>query len=67
VGEGTSVSDEFVIGPGVRQAMDDAGDFARSDEQFIILLDGDKVSQTFSNNAIYYWLERDNSVKRSSF
>jgi hypothetical protein len=67
VGEGTSVSDEFVIGPGVRQAMNDAGDSARSDEQFIILLDGDKVSQTFSNNAIYYWLERDNSVKRSSF
>jgi hypothetical protein len=67
VGEGTSVSDEFVIGPGVRQAMNDAGDSARSDEQFIILLDGDKVSQTFSNNAIYYWLERDNSVKRSTF
>lgn len=61
------MSDEFVIGPGVRQAMNDAGDSARSDEQFIILLDGDKVSQTFSNNAIYYWLERDNSVKRSSF
>jgi hypothetical protein len=58
---------EYSIGPGVAQAMADAGDEPRSDEQFIILLDGDKVSQTFSNNAIYYWLERDNTVKRSTF
>jgi hypothetical protein len=58
---------DFSIGPGVQQAMADAGDEPRSDEQFIILADGDKVSQTFSNNAIYYWIERDNQVKRSPF
>ena len=33
----------------------------------MILVDGDKVSQTFGRDAIYYWLERDNSVKRSPF
>lgn len=58
---------EFVVGPGVAQAIADNGDEARSDEQFIILVDGEKVSQTFARDAIYYWLERDNSVKRSPF
>lgn len=58
---------DFNIGPGVQQAMADNGDEARSDENFIILADGDKVSQTFGRDAIYYWLERDNSVKRSPF
>lgn len=58
---------DFVVGPGVAQAIADNGDEARSDELFIILTDGEKVSQTFARDAIYYWLERDNSVKRSPF
>ena len=58
---------DFVIGPGVKTAIEANGDEARSDEQFVILVDGDKVSQTFGRDAIYYWLERDNSVKRSPF
>jgi hypothetical protein len=58
---------DFNVGPGVAQAIADNGDEARSDEQFVILTDGDKVSQTFGRDAIYYWLERDNSVKRSTF
>jgi hypothetical protein len=58
---------DFNIGPGVAQAIADNDDEARSDEQYIILADGDKISQTFARDAIYYWLERDNSVKRSPF
>jgi hypothetical protein len=58
---------DFNVGPGVAQAIADNNDEARSDEQFIILADGDKVSQTFARDAIYYWIERDNSVKRSPF
>ena len=58
---------DFVIGPGVAQAIEENGDEARSDEQFIILQDGQKISQTFARDAIYYWLEADNRVKRSPF
>jgi hypothetical protein len=58
---------DFNLGPGVQQAMADNGDEPRSDEMFVILTEGDKVSQTFGRDAIYYWLERDNHVKRSPF
>jgi hypothetical protein len=58
---------DFVIGPGVREAIAAAGDEARSDEQFVILREGDKVSQTFGRDAVYYWLEHDNVVQRSPF
>lgn len=58
---------DFSVGPGVAQAIADNGDEARSDEMFIILAEGDKVSQTFGRDAIYYWIERDNLVKRSPF
>ena len=58
---------DFSIGPGVAQAIADNGDEARSDEQFILLTEGDKVSQTFARDAIYYWMQRDNAVKRSPF
>jgi hypothetical protein len=58
---------EFVIGPGIRQAMADAGDEPRSDEQYIILSEGNKISQTFGRDSVWYWLERDNAVKRQPF
>lgn len=58
---------DFNVGPGVAQAIADNGDEARSDEQFVILTPGDKISQTFGRDAQYFWLERDNSVKRSAF
>jgi hypothetical protein len=58
---------DFVIGPGVAAAIAENQDEARSDEQFIILREGDKVSQTIARHAIYYWLERDNVVERSPF
>ena len=58
---------EYVVGPGVQQSMSDHGDEPRSDEQFVILDEGHKVSQTFARDAIYYWLEEDNAVRRSPF
>jgi len=58
---------DFSIGPGVQQAIADYGDEARSDEQFIILVPGDKVSQTICRDSIFYWIERDNAVRRSPF
>jgi len=57
----------YSIGPGVQQAMADAGDVPRSDEQFIILEPGHKVSQTFGRDAVYYWLEEDNATRRCPF
>ena len=57
----------YTIGPGVAQAIADAGDEPRSDEQYIILDEGHKISQTFARDAVYYWLEEDNVVRRSPF
>jgi len=58
---------DYVIGPGVAQAIADNGDEPRSDEQFIILEPGDKVSQTFARDGVYWWYERDNAVRRVPF
>lgn len=58
---------DYSIGPGVAQAIADNEDEARSDEQFIILEPGSKISQTFARDAIYYWMEADNATKRCPF
>jgi hypothetical protein len=58
---------EWSIGPGVQQAMADAGDAPRSDEQYIILREGHQVSLTFGRDAQYYWMQEDNAVKRVPF
>jgi len=58
---------DYSIGPGVQQAMADAGDDPRSDEQFVILEEGHKVSQTFGRDAVYYWIEEDNRTNRVPF
>lgn len=58
---------DYSVGPGVAQAIADAGDEARSDEQYVILDEGRKISQTFARDAVYYWLEEDNAVRRSPF
>ena len=48
--------------------MLDAGDEPRSDELFMILSpEGNKISQTFGRDAIYYYLEVDNAVNRVPF
>ena len=58
---------DYNIGPGVAQAIADNDDEARSDERFIILDAGNKISLTFARDATYYWYESENSVKRCPF
>ena len=58
---------DYMIGPGVLQAMADAGDEPRSDEQYVVLEEGHKISQTFGRDAIYWWIEEDNRVSRVPF
>jgi hypothetical protein len=58
---------DYSIGPGVAQAIADNADEARSDEQYLILEPGEKVSQTIARDGIYYWIEKDNAVRRCPF
>lgn len=58
---------DYSIGPGVVTAIEEAGDEPRSDEIYIILTEGHKVSQTIARDSIFYWIEEDNAVRRSPF
>jgi hypothetical protein len=58
---------EYVIGPGVAQAITDDGDEPRSDEQYIILEPGRKVSLTLGRDGQYWYYEEDNRVNRVRF
>lgn len=57
----------YSIGPGVLQAIAEHEDEPRSDEQYVVLDEGHKVSQTFARDAVYYWLQEDNAVRRTPF
>jgi hypothetical protein len=58
---------EFSIGPGVADAILANGDEARSDERFIILEEGHKISLTFGRDAQYFWYQEDNRTNRCPF
>jgi len=58
---------DYSIGPGVQQAMADNGDEPRSDERYIILDEGHRISLTFGKLAQYFWYEEDNAVNRVPF
>jgi hypothetical protein len=58
---------QFVVGPGVVQAMADNGDEPRSDERYIVMDVGHRISITFGRDAVYYYYEEDNAVKRTPF
>lgn len=58
---------DFSIGPGVQQAIADNGDEARSDERYIILDEGNRISLTMARDAQYYYYESENAVKRLPF
>jgi len=58
---------DYSIGPGVLAAMTEAQDEPRSDEQFIILDAGHKISQTFGRDAVYWYYEEDNATHRVPF
>jgi hypothetical protein len=61
-----SMSD-FMVGPGVAQALLENQDEARSDERYLILEEGNRISLTFGRDATYYWYELDNRVNRAPF
>jgi len=58
---------DFNVGPGVADAIAVDGGEARSDERYIILTEGDRVSMTMATTGVYYWYERDNKTNRTPF
>jgi len=58
---------DFNVGPGVAQAIADNNDEARSDERYIIMDEGHKISLTFGRDAQYFWYEEDNATNRVPF
>jgi hypothetical protein len=57
----------YNIGPGVQQAIAENGDEARSDERYVIMDEGAKVSLTLARDAQYWYYEADNRVNRLPF
>ena len=57
----------YVIGPGVEAAIGENNDEARSDEQYIVLAEGRRISLTYARDGLYYWYEEDNRVSRLPF
>jgi len=58
---------DFNVGPGVQAAIAADGGEARSDERYIIMTEGDRVSMTMATTGVYYYYERDNSTQRTPF
>lgn len=58
---------DWSIGPGVAQAIADNGDEARSDERYVIMDEGHRVSLTLARDAQYWYYEEDNAVNRVPF
>ena len=61
------MTDSYTIGPGVAQAISDNGDEPRSDERYVIMDEGHKVSLTLGRDAQYWYYEEDNRVNRLPF
>ena len=57
----------YSIGPGVEQAITDSGDEPRSDEVYVVMDEGHKISRTFGKAAVYYYYEEDNLTQRLPF
>lgn len=58
---------DFNVGPGVAAAIEQDGGEVRSDERFVILTEGAKVSMTFATTGVYYYYEADNQTNRTPF
>jgi len=55
------------IGPGVREAISANGAEPRSDEQYVVMEEGRKISRTFASDGIYFYYQEDNRTFRSPF
>ena len=62
-----SNTQNFNVGPGVQAAIDANNADTRSDEQYVVLDMGNKISRTFATDGIYFYYERDNTTQRSPF
>jgi hypothetical protein len=58
---------DYNVGPGVAQAMADHGDEPRSDEIFVINTEGQKISQTYGRDNLWFWIQEDNAVRALPF
>ena len=58
---------DYTIGPGVAQAISDNGAEPRSDEQYVVMDEGHKISRTFATDGIYFYFEEDNRTQRCPF
>lgn len=58
---------DYNVGPGVAQSISENGDEARSDERYVILDEGHRVSLTLGRDAQYWYYEEDNRVNRLPF
>jgi hypothetical protein len=57
----------FIIGPGIKAAMDGAGDVPRSDELQVVNTEGHKIVQAYGRDALYVYYQQDNVTKRLPF
>jgi len=58
---------EWNIGPGVAQLIEENGAEPRSDEQYVVMDEGHKISRTFATDGIYFYFEEDNRTQRCPF
>ena len=61
------MTDGFNVGPGVRAAIESNSAEPRSDEVYVVMDEGNKVSRTFATDGVYYYYERENSTYRCPF
>ena len=57
----------YNIGPGVAALIEANGAVARSDEIYVVMEEGHKISRTFATDGVYYYYEEDNSTSRCPF
>jgi hypothetical protein len=58
---------DYSVGPGVAQAIADNSDEARSDERYLVMDEGNRISLTLARDAQYWYYESENAVKRCPF
>lgn len=58
---------DWNIGPGVAQAIADNAAEPRSDEIYVVMDEGHKISRTFATDGVYYYYEEDNRTQRCPF
>lgn len=58
---------DFVLGPGIAEAMYLAGDEPRSSEIYEVSEPGQSISKAYGRDAVYYWYEEDNRTQRTPF